>query len=343
MQKFQLTDRSKSAFKKALNLFNDPTPENLKEALLLFSQVPSFLKAYCYFKLKNFKKALKILKKLKSTDRNEILKSQIYYYNKNYKKAEKLLSNHLYSPESMVNFIIINVLSEATSEESVYRPYMFSYYSEKLQGKYSTDDLDSNFVKFCLKSENVSELGKKFFERENEKIKQKFFSELKALKSYPEERKKGLMNDFNYNNAFININNPSLFRESLSSLGSSNLIADLALQNLEGNDLNSLVENKNLSKSNKKVVQQNITQNFEKNKEEERFLTRHNLHRATSMVVNLKCYLNLKRGKKLELDEIKNEDLKNIFKALNGNNLSVNEIRKGFFSMKKLSKQINMN
>ncbi|KAM0680941.1 hypothetical protein GINT2_000747 [Glugoides intestinalis] len=85
--------------------------EKYTEALL-YSTKNTFEQAYILYKLKKFKKALKVLRKLKGTA-VEILASQCLYFMGYYIKAYKVLSKHGISDEFAVNLSAIKALSQS--------------------------------------------------------------------------------------------------------------------------------------------------------------------------------------------------------------------------------------
>lgn len=89
---------------------------------LLYAAKNSYEQAYVYYKLKNFKKSLKILRKL-SGKKVDILKSQNLYFLGYYDEAYKLLSAHGNKNEFAVNLAAMDALNALSHQE---RPSMFS-------------------------------------------------------------------------------------------------------------------------------------------------------------------------------------------------------------------------
>lgn len=85
--------------------------EKYTEALL-YSSKNTFEQAYILYKLKKFKKALKVLRKLKGTA-VEILTSQCLYFMGYYTKAYKILSKHGNTDEFAVNLSAMKALSQS--------------------------------------------------------------------------------------------------------------------------------------------------------------------------------------------------------------------------------------
>lgn len=91
---------------------------------LAFASKNSFELAYIHYKLKNFKKSLKILRKLHGTA-VDVLKSQCLYFLGYYSEAYKLLSQHGSSDEYAVNLSAMESLSYLNTKSPI-RPTLFT-------------------------------------------------------------------------------------------------------------------------------------------------------------------------------------------------------------------------
>lgn len=91
---------------------------------LVFASKNSFETAYIYYKLRNFKKSLKILRKLHGTA-VDVLKSQCLYFLGYYSEAYRLLSQHGSSDEYAVNLSAMESLSYLNAKSAV-RPTFFT-------------------------------------------------------------------------------------------------------------------------------------------------------------------------------------------------------------------------
>lgn len=80
------------------------------EEALIYSTKNSFEEAYIFYKLKNFKRALRILRKLKGSN-VEILKSQCLYFMGYYAEAYEILSKQGCTDEFAVNLSAMEALS----------------------------------------------------------------------------------------------------------------------------------------------------------------------------------------------------------------------------------------
>lgn len=89
---------------------------------LLYTARNSFEQAYVHYKLKNFKKSLKILRKL-SGEKVDILKSQNLYFLGYYAEAYKLLSKYGNKNEFAVNLEAMDALNLLSCQKS---PSVFS-------------------------------------------------------------------------------------------------------------------------------------------------------------------------------------------------------------------------
>lgn len=91
---------------------------------LVFAPKKSFERAYTYYKLKDFKKSLKILRKLEG-EAVEILKSQCLYFLGYYHEAHSLLSKYGSLDEIAVNIKAIEALNYLSTRHAV-TPSLFS-------------------------------------------------------------------------------------------------------------------------------------------------------------------------------------------------------------------------
>lgn len=103
------------------------------EEALLYTQKLSFECAYVYYKLKNFKKSLKILRKLSGKD-VDILKSQCLYFLGYYVDAYKILSQFETKNEFAVNLLAMESLASINNKNRT-KPSLFTSKDSKILQK----------------------------------------------------------------------------------------------------------------------------------------------------------------------------------------------------------------
>lgn len=94
------------------------------EEALQYAEKATFELAYIHYKLKNFKKALKILRKLSGKD-VDVLKAQCLYFLGYYSAAYELLSKHGHTDEFAVNLTAMEALAHLNSA-SPSKPSLFT-------------------------------------------------------------------------------------------------------------------------------------------------------------------------------------------------------------------------
>ncbi|TBU18375.1 hypothetical protein CWI38_0244p0040 [Hamiltosporidium tvaerminnensis] len=169
---------------KAISLLPSPTydvykgvacihMEKYNEALN-FVNKNSYEYAYCLYKLKNYKKSIRILKKLENTPKVMILLSQCLYYLGYYNGAYEILSGLSSDDEIVVNISAIKSMAIYSSRGSI---------NERL-GLSSKDIFNSKFIDFSRYKFTDTECHKEYlfnqtFEYMNDK--EEYLKELQSV------------------------------------------------------------------------------------------------------------------------------------------------------------------
>lgn len=167
------------------------------ESLRLTGNI-AFEEAYILYKLKKYKKSLKVLKSVEESERKNILLSQVLYFLRRYDQAYEILSKCKYEKERDINLLTMEILHERSlKKKQPIKKIEYNFGSSK-----KIADYNRSFADF--QSYNPSRYVAKYHNVKNERIESQIGNLLGLLKpnDFKGKKRQIIEHNLQYDNNF---------------------------------------------------------------------------------------------------------------------------------------------